>query len=338
MLRYLLFFVYSVTILFADNNYKVYERSYSNSKIFSIESRIYTNDEPEIFLVDLSNNSNKRLTNNEFIEFNPVVNDNGDYAYAISEYSNAESTIVLNGKLIEDTIDKLLYKNLAISDNLLAFHESRFYDYTNFINIYDLNGTKVSRTPINGYIQKLYFLDSDTLILQIFRLNTSSMDIATFDIKKKELKYILNSTDDELLSNVDYGNTFDVDVIENKPNDLKLLFNTIYNYKNFQQEEPFSFGNDFMGRLAWNQSYRLEAMTKLYLLTNDEKILEEIDETISNMIQRVNEKQNISNEFNHKYSYATTKYSLDKKTKIGFMVHDGKIYYAMFNTINTIGA
>ena len=89
----------------------VYQQSISSSGNNAIQSVVQESGSPNIIL------NNKNITNNDAINFSPVVNNNGDYAYAVTTLSNSQSTIILNGSPLQNTPG--LNQFLAMNDNNL---------------------------------------------------------------------------------------------------------------------------------------------------------------------------------------------------------------------------
>jgi len=111
--------------------------------------------EPEaIFISKVDKNLTDKLTDNIFIETNPVINNKGIFAYIQSEYSTSQSKVYLNNNLIKETNTSLLYKNLAISDDYLIYSVERFYDNKHFLHWIDLDTNEYKKYNFNGYIQK----------------------------------------------------------------------------------------------------------------------------------------------------------------------------------------
>lgn len=309
--------------------YESYSSTNQNNSIYTIVEK---SKAPHVF-INLSGKE-ERLINSANIEFNPVVNNNGDYAYAVHEDSTAESYIVLNGKAISETVEtKGLYKILEISEKDLVFIYERLYDDKSFICIYDLEKNSLKRQLIPFYVQKIRFIDSENILMQAYEVNSSSMNIYLYNLHKEELKPILTSEQDELIREVAFDKYFTIDVVSGDLNS-KLLFNAYYMLSNYQADEPFSNSNNFLGRLSWNQSYRLEALIKLWKLNNDEQVKAKTNSIVENIMANRNGEIGIENSFNPSFLWASKKYSIDKQTPISLMVCDSKIMYPLLLAVN----
>lgn len=328
--------------IYDDSYYLLYERSNSSDNSHIIESRVYRHGQPDIFLIKNDAKGAKietKLTSGSAIHFSPVVNNRGDYAYAVSDISNSESVVVYNGATVEATKNKSLYNYLAISDSFLVFGENRFYDGANFIHAIKLPSFETVKISVPFYVQKLSIIDKDRVLISAFDKKRLVNNLYSLDIVNKQIKpFILSDNDVFYTRNHTNGDVLIYHVSNSMSPNLKLLFNAMKNCAWYQKGEPFSIGNDFYGRISWNQTYRLEALTKLYRLTKDEGIKNEILDAIDNVLSVSNGEVNssIADNFNHEHSYASRKYSIDKQTNLGFLVHDGRIYYAILFALNTI--
>jgi len=327
----------SFILLDGKNIINPYEVSYSQNKKYAIYTKINHGDEPEVYLYQVDKNLTDKLTDNIFIETNPVINNKGIFAYIQSEYSTSQSKVYLNNNLIKETNTSLLYKNLAISDNYLIYSVERFYDNKHFLHWIDLDTNEYKKYNFNGYIQKIKFITNNKVIVQYFSLNSMSMDIGIFELENELFENIKDSKKDELLKDINFNKNFEIATVGNNETDIKLLFNAYYNYYNYQLANPFAYSNNFMGRITWNQSYRLNNLVKLYNLTKNPIVLSSIENIVQALLDSTNEKIGITNNYNPKYSYTTKKYSLDKLTPISLLVDDSKIYNSILFAMDNLG-
>ena len=91
-----------------------------------------------------------------------------------------------------------------------------------------------------------------------------------------------------------------------------------------------------MGRMSWNQSYRLENIINLYKLTTNVNLKKQIEKIVEILLRLDNTYHNLDNVYNSKFSYSSKKYSLDKSTPISLMVTDAQVYYSMLLAVNTL--
>jgi len=312
-----------------------YEVSFSPNKQKIIFSRVNECGESEVYLYNKNENSEKKITNNIYIETNPVVNDNGTYAYILSEYSTRKSKIYLNNKLLDKNVG--LFKNLDINNNYLIYNLEDFSKNKHYLRWLNIEDKKIKsfEFPL-GYIQKIHFISRTKALIQYYSLENMSMDVGVFNLQSQTFRLIKDETIDEVIKNVNFNSDYTLSSIPFDKKNIKLLFNAYYNYYNFQLANPFASSNNFMGRLTWNQSYRLTNLVKLYKATNNLNILRQIDSVIARLLSGINEKIGVNNKFSYKYSFSTKKYSQDKTTPISLMVTDAKIYESIVNALNCI--
>jgi len=317
---------------YSNENYgeNVIEITTSPNKKYTIGSYIPTiGHHPEIFSIG-TDKIFKRLTNSQFIKFSPAINDIGDIAYALSEYSTSISKLYLNGKLVPGTDNLLFYDNLALNNNLLVYSSIRFYDNTSFLNIYNITTNSTKQINTAFYLQKISFLSDSVLIFQGYNTENLSNDIFEYNLNTDLLKPKYNTPEDELLFEVQFNKTYKVVV----PTTNKPLFNSVYTLFNRSKNQIFSkAGNDF-GRTSWYVSYLMEAYIKLYKSTGDDQWKHIINENIDYMLKTKNEDAGTTNNFNPSFLWSAKKYSIDNNTPISLLVDNAKILYPMLCAYN----
>ena len=95
-----------------------------------------------------------------------------------------------------------------------------------------------------------------------------------------------------------------------------------------QYGEAYSFSNNYMGRLSWNQSYRLRSIHKLYLATGISSLKELYNDSVTELLNRANKSTS-------KFFYSK-KYGLDKQKQISFLVDNAVIYYSMLEGVEIL--
>jgi len=314
----------------------VYEFSISPNKKNLIITKGELGKNVEVYKCEIDKLKCKKLTKNNFIEFSPVINDNGLFAYCLHEYSVSQSKILLNNDILEFSTDGCFYDNLAISNKYLVFRKTCFSlsPEDTIIGVYDILRHRVTYIPFKDcFAEKILPYNDNLFFIQSFCKNTNSTDLFILNATKKEIYYITNSTNDELVFYDNYKFYFISVPIKQKG---KFLFNVFYYFFNSQLSNPFSKSNNFLGRISWNVSYRLLALANLYNKTHLEIIKNIIDNTINNLLLIDNYHLNIVDDYNPNYAYTSKKYSIDKQTPTSFMVHDGLIYYSIFKALEVI--
>ncbi len=308
-----------------------YEISFSASKKNVIYSNTIKGNAPQLFTI--SNNQEKQITDDVFLKYYPVINNNGVFAYALSEYSVSTSKIYLNNNLLKESDSGYLYKNLAINDDYLVFSCVNFYAYVNWLCVYNLYTNSYKTITVDGYIQKINFINNNNLLIQIYSLQTLSMDIYRYDLSNNSLSVFLNSEYDEIINKVNYNNCYTIDTISGDK-DATLLFNTYYEIYNYQLANPLANSNDFLGRISWHQADRTKGLIKLYEKSKDDRIKVMINNIINNILGVNNESLGITGVYNPSFLWASKKYSIDKVTPISLLVDNSMIVYSLILAVN----
>ncbi len=268
-----------------------------------------------------------------------ATNLSGDYAYTVSQNSVAESFIVFNGSVLSGTTDQGLYNILDMSDNYLAVARSFPKQNTSSVYIYDLNNSmNVSEYAVPGCYPQKGVLTDLYLYVQMFCIDTMSQDVYSIDLIQKSIASVRKTLVDEILNGLVSAkdNTVKLSVVDGNKNG-KYLFNAYYNLYLYQLGEPFSSAPDFLGRLSWNESYRLAALAGLYKKTGD-KVLEKILVTsIANVLNSRSSLLGIEDSFNPGCGWAAKKYSIDKTSPNTLLVNDGMIMYGLMEACEALG-
>ena len=292
--------------------------SFSQNKKNLILSKIKNYDEPEIYISKYDNL--EQITNNNSIEIDPLINNNGDYAYLSFYNSTSEGEIFFNSQKLD--LEKGLYKLLALNNNSLFFSLERLYDNKHLLYRYNINSQKLDYIEIEGVVVKAIHLDDDETILQVYNENrqinelfllNSVLDITDF---KKNNEFLLD--DDE--------NNIKIYSFTNITKNEKYLFNSYYTLLHNNLQNSYSNGNNYLGRLTWYVTYRLEALIKLYKKTNDQRIKNIIINSINKIVFNMNKKM---------LSWCTKKYSLDKNSNLSLIVDDSRIFYSLMLFVNS---
>ena len=285
-----------------------YSWSLSPNGLWSIYADVHSNNAPDVF-VRSDHGITTRLTQNNFIEFNPVINNNGDYAYALSENSTSESKVYLNGQLVPGTDNHGLYANLSMNDSFLSFSYVQLYSDLNYLFTYNLNTKSTKMTLIHGYIQKLAFINNGLLLIQIFDPKDLTMHIYTHDPITSDLVKLEYKPGNQFVE-VQKDGTIKVDIVSGDE-DALLLHNALYAWKNYQIANPFAYSNNFLGRISWNQSYLLEGLISLFRITGSSVFHTQINNVIDSLLKRTNSSLLPGNPELPPYLWATKKLLLE---------------------------
>lgn len=309
-----------------SNKYLIYQSNDSNSGNHNIESRVYKGQMPELYV------DGRQKTDNEYaIEYMPCINDNGVYAYALYNEYTSSSQI-----LVEDTIihEGIVCRTLYIDDDDLYFSDENMDSYQSYLWKYELKSGEKERLVVleSQFISKLIPDGRDGFLAEIWdsENNFRSVKKITIEGTIEDIPDI--SVGESWISEIDDG--YYIECVNGNDNG-RYLYNALYQYYSSQYGEPFSLSNDFAGRLSWNQSYRLIAMTELYDKTNSVIFRESIRQTTDNLLSVTNENINVQGDEVCPQLWATKKYSVDKISPRTDLVNNGCILYALMIAANS---
>lgn len=273
-----------------------------------IKLRIQPGDEPEVWM------NKVRVTDDDHIQFDVTINSNNDFAYAQLKNSNANSEVILNRQVIDDDAFNYL---TTLSNSALYWFKSKVLSDQFYICQFLLeNANKVCRQL--PFFPHRYAVTSDSVLITGFDVSTDNF---VFLILDPELN--------EVLLNKEYSNSIYLTENENGlylrevsgDEALVSAFHAYTYYYNEFYNNPFSVGNDFLGRISWHVSYRLLGMQELFLKTKDPDIKKKIVVTIRNLLETQGEKT----------LFRSKKYSIDQETGLELAVDNAAIYRSMLS-------
>lgn len=311
----------------------LWEVGFSEDNKNIIYSMIDQGQAPNVFKV--SGGNLKKLTSDQFIQFNPVINNSGDYAYAVSKYSASISEVHLNGMpLIQTSEGTSIFKNLAISNKYLVFSEIRFYDAQIFLVIVDLDTMNFHKKNINNLVTRgVYFIDETNLLLHAYNKATGTTGVFKYSIINREITPVWQDGKHDIIVKKINHSSFILDKVWSEQEGI-LFFNTFYELISDEYGEPFARGNEFLGRLSWHQSFRLESYLALTQYIKNELICNNIRRMIKNIWSVTNHKLGLSRREAPPYTWASKKYSMSREKLISFLVDNSRIFYPLLVAIN----
>lgn len=286
--------------------------SYSSSRENKIYVRVHRDGTTSVVL------NRKSIVSGGGLYSNPVVNNNGDYAYISSSKSFSNTCVILNKKEIKKTCGYFNWNLIASEKELFwlsSTGESGSSAY--WLNRYDIKSKAVSQIRLEQLPMQLKIVKMYGLVLLGFNEEQGSYTVYFLSNNFKELNK-RNFTSGSVYLR-DNHNQVDVVQVMGTSN-LATLFYALKNLYNYQFLEPFSSGNNKYGRLSWLVSYRLKGMVALYTITGNRRILDLIRSTVSNMISH-----------SENSIYYNTRYSIDSKHKVNALVDDAMIYDALLD-------
>lgn len=234
--------------------------------------------------------------------FNPVINKDGDFAYALHEGQNNLSRIFYNGN--EIGIEKKgLYKELNLNSNYLI---SQFINTDgHYLYVFDLYSEKSAYIMIN-IIPDSFDLRDDLVSLK---------GISFSEYKRKEIVIDLQTL-----------NVIDEIKLLGKADLEQLAVKHLLSYDPFLS---FSCFNNYDGRQTWYLSYRLEALIAYDMATESEYPFEAVITKSLNCLLNSFKKERGANN----YGWPTTKYSINGDN-LSLLVNNARIMYSLIKVIN----
>ena len=175
-------------------------------------------------------------------------------------------------------------------------------------------GALTSRFDNDGNKQYfLYRIDGNALVAECIAENLTSL--ASFPID----------------ATVPAPDRMTVDCIKISDND-RYLYNALKLYKG--GNDAFAYGNDFRGRMAWDESYRLRGLCELYKKTKDDRFKKRANEVAAAMLEGRNGQVGITeDEWNPDYLWSSKVYSIGN-VAICTLVENSEILSALLYACN----
>ena len=319
----------TVTILGKEYN-NIWQYGISSNKRYLITSEIRNHNQPNIFLYDLEKDTETQLSNNDYINYCCVVNDNGAWAYATYNSSNICEVSASNNM----TIKTNPVTNLVLDETNNVYIVTKFKHLCSIQRIeYNEMSLHTLKVFDNLNVTKLYYISTGKLLLQAFENSLGKTKIFVYDVASNTVTKLINRSDfnSEIIRNYT-PLQFNIDCFEN-------YSSTIYSYLELIDESPslaLSDCNNFQGRLSWNISYKAEALLRLYKKTNHQALRYQLSRICSNLLNNQNYSLGLTETINAgRYGWAAKKYSLDKNTLLNLLVDDAKVLYPLLLMANT---
>lgn len=261
----------------------------------------------------------ERVTYNSVgLIYNPVITNDGHFGYII-EYSGDGYKVVIDGVPIFET--KQLLHFLTVSETNALFAMADNAENVTRIFLIDLESKKWFHicSYAEEYVEEVTALPSNSFAWITSRIGEGAekdYNLYYYDpvTEQKPVAYIKGSPD-RLVFYTDqneYAKGVVVDRLKADEN-AEFLFNS-YRVMLEEKEEPFSKGNDYRGRIAWNESYRIRGLTELYQKTQDVRIREQLERAmLSVMLSRNGELGLEESEFLPSFLWCEKAYSIEEE-------------------------
>lgn len=307
----------------------------SGNKRFLITSEVRNKSQPLIVLYDLSNDTEKILTDGTEIAYYPAVNNNGNYAYVCTSNSNSVSRLFLNGS--EITLQgNTLYYHLSLSNSFLFFAELKNKQLT--ICRYNIKTAFIERIAVSDDLKvaEAAAFDDNKVLIQAYSVSKMTANVYTVDFSNLSIQCITGNVGikNEYLRKVVYAEEFIVDAFEGNSASL------VYAYLDIIKGGlglPFAFSDNRYGRLSWYINYQLEGLLALCKSLNYPKeLVLQLQMAVQAVLDVRNKYNGIPNsEFTVSEGWAARKYSLDETTAINYLVMDAMILYPLLSYAGT---
>lgn len=305
-----------------------YELDVSPNRRFAVFSNVTDRNAPEVYLRD-DRSVIRRITNNEFNEAYPVVNDVGDYAYAQFADSVSSAAVVLNDQPISELNDTAVTA-MDITDHLLAVAYIGSDD-SGHIALYDIGLRSLSEFSVPGPVQEVRFLTGSSMVIEVFDIGASLLRVMLYDAATGNLQS-LSGADSAFFEQSSNGGVA-VHRVSGQGDSL-LLFWALRSWREHQIAHPFAYANNFLGRLSWNESRLLEGLIALYRVQPNRVFLDQIRRHVNAVLAGTNRVTLPNDPELPPYLWATRKYSLDKSTPLDLLVDDARVLYPLLVAAN----
>tara|TARA_B100001059_G_scaffold57050_1_gene52242 strand:- start:120017 stop:121789 length:1773 start_codon:yes stop_codon:yes gene_type:complete len=259
-----------------------------------------------------------RITNSESLKYDLDVFGN-DVVWVEVKNSNTQTNIILNGKQLHVGLG--YHYSPVLVDGILYW--LKFLSDRQYICKMDLSEVQHNCQPSRSFSNAIFraknyiagvFFYSDTLTYEfkVFDRAFTQVFVESFE----ESIYISGSNNNmERLYSV-RGSSGALHYFWA----LKKLFVE-------QGNEPFSFSNDYLGRVSNNQSYRLQSLSVLYKKFRQPEIKLLLKQSV----------QEIVSKFDENGLLYSKKYSISGTSEIAFAVDNGLIWNAILTGLSILG-
>ena len=281
-----------------------------------LRARVDASGDLEIWLND------QQLTEDPYLHYDPALSPAGHYAYATQKYVIHEASISLNGETIAATDEtEILADRATFAENGLYWrqhHRSKAEDQLCRLTVLPEVAESPSCKTLDFIPESLAAVDGVMLAVGFdpiaLRYVTAAFDAELNEVAREE------SVKSRHLEWTTAGpRVFEVDGTAK----AKRIF---FSYRALLREQPgeaFTYGGNAMGRLTWNESYRLEAMAELAALTADPMLRQRIRFVVQQLLEQVDSEGR----------FVSLKYSIDQVSEVRLMVDAAMIHQAMLASL-----
>jgi hypothetical protein len=315
--------------------------SFSPSQRYAIAIGVPLGGSPEVYRLDLVARNIERLTDNQELEYDPCVDDEGRFAWASWDRLGGmrdRRKVVFSGREVASGPD--VVKCLATNGRLLAWCHQVFLHSKGereSIVVMDIDGGEKHEIAIDGIVESMAFVSAERLVIEMFSPG-EGFGIHVLNVRSGVLSSVFPASPDrggDYISSVCYGSGFDVVRVTGGDRET-ALWNA---YRHISREYPLNslaYGNNLCGRQSWVASKRLLGMVRLYDVTGDTRLRLLIRGAVRGlMATRSGPLPHDTGQQGSSSFWPTRVYSLDRQTDLELTVNVCTILWPLLASVKT---
>lgn len=319
-----------------DDKLIIISTKFSKDLLNKIEIKTQRGENSEVYL-SKNNESIKKITNNNYLEYEIAINNSGQYAYIEfrPDFKNNYKNVFLNNSSIIQLLSSDDPRNLFLTNSHILFTNTNYSSEVsdserNEIYSSSLSSISFKKIILPGFIKSVFQLSGNIFLFHIFIPSNNSSEIWIFDVTKNSLskkevrsyKFISKNSADNLLGINILGNSKEI-------NFFKVSLE--WNKQNFSI--PLANTTNDWGLFSWAYSYDLRGLIDLQLITNNLDLKSEINNTVEAFLFTSNKYRNPSLTSLSPNLWAAKKYTTDG-SYLDNLDEGALIIYPMLKALN----
>lgn len=301
----------------------IIQLAYSPNRKCIVYTKTVSGGTIDLYKMCSTDTSPGRITETDGIEFDPAINNEGDFAYAYHSYNVGQSDVYCNNKKLVLPVG--LYGKLLFLDEKLVGHYARFYDDTNWLFEFNTSTDSQNKYLLDIVPDRVALSGQNQILLEGVLKNNGLATVGDFSLVNKEYQSLCQAP-----CAVD-GSKPTLSFV--KLNDLRtdeaLQFFVNRALRDNDPLGSLSATNNDLGRLSWGVSYRLNGLLKLSISNTD------IGLPLKIIIKNIVENLMSSARFDETHpGWPTKKYSISHNTQLSLLVDDAVILYPLLKAYN----
>ncbi len=319
-----------------DNNLINISTKLSRDGLHKIEIKTERGKNSEVYL-SRNNESVKKITNNNYLEYEIAVNNAGEYAYIEfrPDFKNNYKNVFLNNSSILQLLSSDDPRNLFLTNSHILFTNTNYSSEVldserNEIYSSDLSSISFKKITLPGFIKSVFELSENIFLFHIFIPSNNSSEIWIFDVKNNSLskkearsyKFIFANNANSLLGINILGNSKEIN-----------FFKTSLEWNRQNFSIPYANTTNDWGLFSWSYSYDLRGLIDLQLITKNLELKNEINKTVEAFLYTSNKYRNPSLTSLSPNLWAAKKYTIDG-SYLDNLDEGSLIIYPMLKALN----